>query len=190
MILRMMKTAYRFLIFKPFIYRDNVPKIRKNIKVFLNSAVSRDLVADPVLDIGPSEGGCSQSLFSQRNGYRSLDIDPDSEADIIADLTNMPNVPDESFGTVICTEVLEHTLQPFNAVAEIHRILKPNGVALVTTPFNLRIHGPAPDCWRFTETGLRVLFEPHFDDLQISALRPLIRRGMPYQYTLIARKNC
>ncbi|MCK5818286.1 MAG: methyltransferase domain-containing protein [Psychromonas sp.] len=49
------------------------------------------------------------------------------------------------------TEVLEHTLNPFRAINEIYRILKPNGILIMTTPFNFRIHNPLPDCWRISE---------------------------------------
>jgi len=100
----------------------------------------------------------------------------------------MPEVLDESFDVVICTEVLEHSLNPFLAVTELHRILREGGYLLVTTPFNLRIHGPSPDCWRFTEEGLRILFKDKFTIVQIRSIIPLIRRSMPIHYTVILKK--
>jgi glycosyltransferase involved in cell wall biosynthesis len=43
--------------------------------------------------------------------------------------------PDEAFDTVLCCELLEHlTADPMHMMSEIHRILKPNGVLLLTTP--------------------------------------------------------
>ncbi len=66
-------------------------------------------------------------------------------------------------------------------------MLKPGGLAFITTPFNLRIHGPLPDCWRFTEHGLRELFKD-FDILELSSLESEERFLMPIQYTLIAKK--
>jgi glycosyltransferase involved in cell wall biosynthesis/SAM-dependent methyltransferase len=42
---------------------------------------------------------------------------------------------DESFDTVICCELLEHLQKdPMHMMAEIHRILKPNGTLVLTTP--------------------------------------------------------
>lgn len=43
-------------------------------------------------------------------------------------------LPDASFDRVICTEVLEHTEDPAAILAEIRRILKPDGVAVITVP--------------------------------------------------------
>ena len=53
--------------------------------------------------------------------------------------------------------MLEHVINPFDAIDEIHRILKPGGILLLSSPLNFRIHGPLPDCWRFTEHGWKQL---------------------------------
>jgi glycosyltransferase involved in cell wall biosynthesis/SAM-dependent methyltransferase len=43
--------------------------------------------------------------------------------------------PDNSFDTVICCEILEHLAKdPMHMMSEIHRILKPNGILVLTTP--------------------------------------------------------
>lgn len=54
--------------------------------------------------------------------------------DIISDITSIP-VPDESFDVVLCTEVIEHIPNPLLAFKEFSRILKPNGILLLTAPF-------------------------------------------------------
>ena len=41
---------------------------------------------------------------------------------------------DEMFDIIICSEVLEHVPQPQHCLAEIHRILKPGGTAVFSTP--------------------------------------------------------
>ena len=88
---------------------------------------------------------------------------------------------------MVCTEVLEHTLNPFAAIKEIYRILKPSGVLLLTVPFNFRIHGPLPDCWRFTEHGLRELLE-EFEKLEIESIDTPGWDLMPIHYTITAIK--
>lgn len=50
------------------------------------------------------------------------------------------------FDYILCTEVLEHTLNPFRAVYEMFRILKPKGLLFISVPFNFGIHRPLPDC--------------------------------------------
>jgi transposase len=83
--------------------------------------------------------------------------------------------------------MLEHTLQPFSAEAELRRVLKDGGHLFLTTPYNFRIHGPLPDCWRFTEYGLRALLGG-FAILSLTALETTECPLMPIQYTTVARK--
>ncbi len=49
------------------------------------------------------------------------------------DITAMP-CADSSFDAVFCSHVLEHVVQDRKAIAEIHRVLKPQGWALVQVP--------------------------------------------------------
>jgi SAM-dependent methyltransferase len=44
------------------------------------------------------------------------------------------DLPDASFDRVICTEVLEHTLDPESILEGIHRLLRPDGRAVITFP--------------------------------------------------------
>ena len=41
---------------------------------------------------------------------------------------------DDSFGMVLCSEVLEHVPDPERSLKTLHRILRPGGIAIVTTP--------------------------------------------------------
>lgn len=164
-------------------------KIRENVKAFLAVQAERhdaDLIN--LLDIAPQIHAGAKQCFLKSNVH-TADIDPLSGADYIIDITKNNNavVADETFDIVVCTEVLEHTTQPFAAVDEILRILKKGGLLLMTTPFNFRIHGPLPDCWRFTEHGIRALLTK-FESIQIQALDDEDRFLMPIHYTTIARK--
>jgi 2-polyprenyl-3-methyl-5-hydroxy-6-metoxy-1,4-benzoquinol methylase len=44
------------------------------------------------------------------------------------------DLPPESFDRVICTEVLEHVVDPEAVLAAIARLLRPSGVAVITIP--------------------------------------------------------
>jgi 2-polyprenyl-3-methyl-5-hydroxy-6-metoxy-1,4-benzoquinol methylase len=120
----------------------------------------------------------------------TLDLDARSGATYVADLCtrNDAILPDGHFRFVVCTEVLEHVLDPFAAVREIGRLLEPGGLVFATTPFNFRIHGPLPDCWRFTEHGLRVLFRD-LELLEMTEVGTAGRDLMPIHYRLIARRQ-
>lgn len=162
--------------------------IRENVVRFTRRCGERfDRDNYLLLDVAPQDHEGAAPFFP-RATIETLDIDPASGADHIADLcrTNAA-IPSGRFDGILCTEVLEHTLNPFAAVDEIFRLLKIGGHVFVSTPFNFRIHGPLPDCWRFTEHGLRALFS-HFELVELEALEDPDRFLMPTQYTLIARK--
>lgn len=54
--------------------------------------------------------------------------------DIVCDIAKIPE-PDQSFGAILCTEVFEHIPHPIQAIQEFSRLLKPNGVLILTAPF-------------------------------------------------------
>lgn len=45
-------------------------------------------------------------------------------------------LPAASFDRIICTEVLEHTTNPGEILAEIQRLLVPDGIAVITVPID------------------------------------------------------
>lgn len=65
----------------------------------------------------------------------------------------------ELFDVVICEQVLEHVTTPWTAVKNMWSSLKEGGYLLVTTPFFIRVHPAPKDFSRWTEDGLRGLFE-------------------------------
>lgn len=64
--------------------------------------------------------------------YVSVDMF-DPEADRAADMTALP-FPDSSFDFAVCSHVLEHIADDRKAMAELHRVLKPRGRAVVMVP--------------------------------------------------------
>jgi len=141
-----------------------------------------------LLDIAPQEHRGARPFFDPTVIIETLDINPLSGATHIADLCKCADsIGFNLYDYIVCTEVLDHTRQPFDAVSNIYKMLKPGGLAFITTPFNFRIHGPLPDCWRFTEYVLRELFK-NFDVLELSGLKSNEHFLMPIQYTLIAKK--
>ena len=166
--------------------------IRQNVRDFMADAARR--YAEPaipgrLLDIAPQVHEGARPFFPASVTIDTLDLDPKSGCTYITDLcrTNDALIPGDHYDFVVCTEVLEHTLQPFHAVAEMRRVLKPGGLLFLSVPFNFRIHGPLPDCWRFTEHGLRALLSG-FELVSLQGLETPERPLMPVHYTVVARK--
>lgn len=64
-----------------------------------------------------------------------------------------------SFDYVMADQVLEHVRKPWIGVEEVRRVLKPGGIAVLTTCLMNEVHGIPEDYWRFTPDGLKVLCE-------------------------------
>jgi SAM-dependent methyltransferase len=127
-----------------------------------------------LLDIGCSDKPYEALARSFIDDYIGLDHATSqhslSKADIIADAYNT-TLEDSSFDTVLSTSVLEHLERPHDAVTEIYRILKPEGYVILTCPLFWHIHEDPRDFFRYTEYGLRFVFEKA--GFEIVEIRPL-----------------
>jgi len=93
---------------------------------------------------------CSDVETAASFGYRN-------PATVYYDGKTIP-FPDAAFDGVICTEVLEHVPDPGPFVAEMHRVLKPGAIAVVTIPWSARFHYQPHDYHRYTPSMLLSLF--------------------------------
>ena len=66
--------------------------------------------------------------------------------------------PDATFDTVVAFQVLEHCEDPATVLQEMHRVLRPGGIVIVTTPVLWGVHEAPRDFYRFTRYGLEHLF--------------------------------
>lgn len=84
------------------------------------------------------------------DGYFTFGLGGD--CDLTGDITNMPEIPDNSLDAIVCAEVLEHCERPPEACRELYRVLRPGGLLLVAAPFIWPDHhtDAYPDFWRFT----------------------------------------
>lgn len=164
-------------------------KIRNNVENLISDIkLEWDKEGILILEIAPQIHNGVKAIFSNAR-VETLDIAMDFNPTFVADLcqTNSQLIPDNSFDVIVVTEVLEHTLDPFAATREIFRMLKKGGFVYGSTPFDFRIHGPLPDCWRFTEHGLRQLFKS-YKEVQIAPLENSNRFLMPWHYTFCFQK--
>ena len=75
---------------------------------------------------------------------------------ICSDVTATP-LDDNQFDYVTCLETLEHVEKPQDLVREIYRILKPGGLAFLTTPYE--DHIPSQEhIWQFNYKDVRDMF--------------------------------
>ena len=162
---------------------------RSHIENFIQkTAQSLSVNKGRLLEIGPRDP--KEMLRHFRNyACETFDIVDSGNPTYVGDITKCNQfIRKGTFDCIVCMEVLEHVLDPFAAIREIHRILKRGGFLLMSTPLNFRIHGPIPDCWRFTEHGLKVLLRD-FEIVEIDILETPKRDLFPLHYNVLARAD-
>ena len=80
----------------------------------------------------------------------------DRKPDYLYDGKRLP-FEDRSFDTVLNVQVLEHTPEPGALVREMARVLRDDGLLILTAPFEFRLHEEPNDFFRYTPHGLKQL---------------------------------
>jgi ubiquinone/menaquinone biosynthesis C-methylase UbiE len=116
-----------------------------------------------LLDVGCGNGPFEYLVNNKTCQYTGIDIADADNFDyknskiITFDGENIP-FADNSFENIICTEVIEHIENPSKIIGEMYRVLKPNGLCIVTLPWSARVHFAPHDYCRYTPYKLKTLF--------------------------------
>lgn len=81
-----------------------------------------------------------------------------THADVLYDGIEMP-FEDKSFDSALASELLEHVFNPDTLLKETNRVLKIEGLFLLSTPFLWEEHGQPYDYARYTSFGLKYILE-------------------------------
>lgn len=149
-------------ISKDFGYDRGDPVDRYYIEKFLQA--HSHLVRGHVLEI-------SENTYTRKYGGTAVgrsDVlhynDPAPPATMTGDLSNAPHLPSNTFDCIILTQTLMYIYHVPNAVATLHRILKPGGAVLATVAGLSQTHPSLRSSWHwgFTVSSARRLFEDGF----------------------------
>lgn len=108
-----------------------------------------------ILDVGCGE----QPYRSLLDGSRFVGVNieaTDARPDVVADGLKMP-FREATFPAAVCTQVIEHVVDPALLLSEIARCLRPGGMLLLSGPMYWPLHEEPHDYWRFTKHGLKLL---------------------------------
>lgn len=87
----------------------------------------------------------------------TLDRRAGMDADVNADALGLPFGP-ATFDAIVCLEVLEYVADPPAVLAEMRRVLRANGLLVMSVPFMHR-WDDENDRWRFSASSLRSLLD-------------------------------
>lgn len=122
--------------------------------------------------------GCGKSPYAASFPNRvGFDLAPSSSVHVLGTALSLP-FRAATFNRVLCTEVLEHVTEPHLLVAEIARVLKVGGKAIVTTRFCHPLHLEPHDYFRFTRYGLEYLFRDYSIEMVLEDCPPAGTAGI------------
>ncbi len=138
--------------------------MRRTIKDFVSIAAEHILIEEPILEFGSLQVPGQEHFADLRplfhgKRYIGADLREGLGVDKILDLHNI-DLPSEHVGTVLCLDTLEHVEYPHRALEEIHRILKPDGIVIISSVMYFPIHDYPYDYWRFTPEAFKSLLKP------------------------------
>ncbi len=142
---------------------NNKINMRPNVWYFVKTISKIFKINEPILEIGSLQVQGQESISNLRvffNGmkYIGCDISEGPGVDIVMDVHNL-SFQDNSIGTIIIVETLEHIENPIRVMEEIYRVLKNEGLVVMTSSMNFGIHNYPSDYWRFTPQGFLLLLK-------------------------------
>jgi 2-polyprenyl-3-methyl-5-hydroxy-6-metoxy-1,4-benzoquinol methylase len=150
---------------------------------------------DRVLEIGPGSGIYVPTLVSLASEVFASDIesvyldrlrplaDAQTTLHLVHDDITRSEFPSGFFDVILCTEVIEHIRNSQEALAEMRRILRPNGLLILSTPqrySSLEIFSKIAFLPGFIQLARLIYREPILDTEHINLLT---RRGLHSQLT-------
>jgi len=131
------------------VFVSKLSSMKKNRKNFLLEAVLKILSDSPrakLLDAGCGDGDYAKSLKDLGFDVTAGDIDSKrfkysgSVNFQCIDITKKLPFADNSFDYCLFLEIVEHLTNPYQVLAELHRVIKPQGFLILSTPniLNLR----------------------------------------------------
>lgn len=112
-----------------------------------------------LLDAGAGRLAYKRLMAQYCQSYKSMDLEPRSGGiDFVGDVQAL-GFGDSTFDTVFCSQVIEHLPEPWRAISEFRRVLRPGGTLILTAPHLSYLHNEPGDYYRFTPHGLKHLLE-------------------------------
>jgi len=151
----------------------------KGLSLGLRRAIALELTGKQnlnVLDVGCGQKPFYPFLEPYARSYIGTDVMEDNPlVDIICPAEHL-DIKDEWADLVLCLSVLEHVDDPIQTVRELFRVVKTDGVVFASTHGCFPWHPYPQDHWRWTQTGLPLLFKQYggFESVQIFATRGTI----------------
>lgn len=135
--------------------------MEKIIRDYVSIVADLFELPDPIWDIGAYQVPGQEDLVNLRDTFAGrdfvgVDMRQGPGVDLVENVERI-TAPNESVGTILCLNTLEHVCNIISAGRQMYRVIKPGGVLVLSTPFDFMIHDFPGDYWRFTPQALSYL---------------------------------
>jgi len=146
-------------------------------------------VPEPIYEFGSYQVEGQESISNLRDlfnkkKYVGSDMREGPGVDILLNLHEL-KLPDKSVGTALLLDTIEHVEYPRKALDEIYRVLKDDGILIVSSVMIFLIHEFPYDYWRYTPEGMMSLVKK-FEKKYVATLGEELR---PHTVVSIAYKT-
>ncbi|MGI8663296.1 MAG: class I SAM-dependent methyltransferase [Acidimicrobiales bacterium] len=146
--------------------------MRPAVVEFARDVAASFPIDSPLIEVGARAAEGQEGIADMRAIFDAAihvgcDIQEGLGVDRVEDVHNL-SFDDNSVGTLISLETLEHVADPLRAVREMHRVLKPGGLLAISSLMFFPIHAHPWDYWRFTPEGFELLLEPFESKLVVA----------------------
>ncbi|HTD53281.1 MAG TPA: methyltransferase domain-containing protein [Thermoanaerobaculia bacterium] len=174
-----------YLVAEPFL-----PPLHKIVRRYLLELAAEHSARPAILDVGGRKSHCTIGVDADitisdlpretaLENSLNLGINEHIRESILTRRSNVRNIlyddmtrsllPTETFDAVVAVEVLEHVEDDESFVREVHRVLKPGGTFLMTTPNGDFVRNTNPDHKRhYTGSHLRARLGTSFAQFDVA----------------------
>lgn len=137
--------------------------MRQSVKDYLVKIIDRHPPLEPIYEIGSyrvegQEEFADLRSFFPGKVYVGCDMREGLGVDQVEDVHCL-KTKSNSIGTVLIFDTLEHVEDVHRALREIHRVLKPGGMVIMSSVMKFPIHDYPSDYWRFTPKAFELLLK-------------------------------
>jgi len=150
-------------------------------RLFFGYFTAPNYVGGKLLEIGCGVGRGTEILMDTAESYTAVDKNKDLLGElslkykdakfIYSNVPPFDGIEDNSFDSIVSFHVIEHIPDHKKFIEEIHRVLKPGGTALISTPNkNMRIARNPWHIREYTWQELQSLVSGVFKDVQMKGI--------------------
>jgi SAM-dependent methyltransferase len=154
----------------------HLKKLRDELISIMDEFLSKEALV--LVDFGCGKMPYRPLFENYVKQYVGVDLPENKQADVHIK-NGQADLPNQFADIVISTQVLEHVSDPQSYLKECYRLLKPDGLLILSTHGYWMYHPDPTDFWRWTCDGLKkILEENRFKIVQWRGVMGLVSSGI------------